>query len=576
MFLKSLVISNDSGIVREIKFHAGMNLIVDETPIDDLEATGNNVGKTTVLMLIDFCLGADGKGVYIDPENKKNEYSLVKSFLVDTHVLIKLTLSEDLQNPFANEIVIERNFLPRKEMIRKINGSKKMEKEFDEYLTNRLFSNHYDKKPTFRQIISHNIRYKDSSLTNTLRTLDSYTRDEEYEALYLFLFGCDFDDGNKKQDILFKIRTENAFKTRLEELQTKSAYEASLELILDDINKLNLKRASIVVNEVFEKTLHELNEVKYQINLLSSKNSKIKLRREIISEAIASIKSNFFEFDEPQLKELYDDVTGRLSDVHKSFEDLVKFHNKMVQEKVRYISKELPSLDSEIFENEKNIKSLLKRENHLANSISKTDSFEEFEKIISLLNEKHRYKGEYEAIINQIKTAEDNIRKYNSELDVIDNFLFSTDFEYRVKMQLSRFNTFFSRVSEELYGERYAVKHDVTKGKKNGKKFYKFSSFNTNFSSGKKQGEITCFDIAYTLFADSEDIPCYHFLLNDKKELMHDNQLVKIAGLVEREKNHVQFVASILRDKLPFELNQERFFVVQLSQSDKLFKIEGE
>ena len=77
------------------------------------------------------------------------------------------------------------------------------------------------------------------------------------------------------------------------------------------------------------------------------------------------------------------------------------------------------------------------------------------------------------------------------------------------------------------------------------KKLYKFSSFNTNLSSGKKQGEISCFDIAYILFADEENIPCLHFILNDKKELMHDNQLVKIAEIVKTE--NIQFVASILR-----------------------------
>ncbi|MDF4350714.1 DUF2326 domain-containing protein, partial [Vibrio parahaemolyticus] len=62
------------------------------------------------------------------------------------------------------------------------------------------------------------------------------------------------------------------------------------------------------------------------------------------------------------------------------------------------------------------------------------------------------------------------------------------------------------------------------------------------------------------------------FLLNDKKELMHDNQLVKIADLVN--KNNVQFVASILKDKLPDSLNNEDYFVVKLSESDKLFRIE--
>ena len=73
-------------------------------------------------------------------------------------------------------------------------------------------------------------------------------------------------------------------------------------------------------------------------------------------------------------------------------------------------------------------------------------------------------------------------------------------------------------------------------------------------SSGKKQGEISCFDLAYTLFAKDEKIPCLNFLLNDKKELMHDKQLVKISEFVN--KNNIQFVASILKDKLPEEINK--------------------
>ena len=90
-------------------------------------------------------------------------------------------------------------------------------------------------------------------------------------------------------------------------------------------------------------------------------------------------------------------------------------------------------------------------------------------------------------------------------------------------------------------------------------------------SSGKKQGEISCFDLAYTLFADEENIPCLHFLLNDKKELMDDKQLVKISEFVNR--NNIQFVASILKDKLPDEINKDDYFVVKLSQNDKLFRI---
>ena len=188
------------------------------------------------------------------------------------------------------------------------------------------------------------------------------------------------------------------------------------------------------------------------------------------------------------------------------------------------------------------------------------------------MNEKFRKKGEYENVIQQLEEVENNMKDYNKQLTEIDDELFSDDFEQVVKTQLNKFNKYFAAISNNLYGEQYALKYDIVTNRKN-QRLYKFNAFNTNLSSGKKQGEISCFDIAYTLFADEENIPCLHFLLNDKKELMHDNQLVKIADFVN--KNNIQFVASILKDKLPEELNDEKYFVVKLSQSDKLFRVEN-
>jgi len=189
MFLKSLTIScGDGTIIRDIRFHNGLNLIVDETPIGSGKETGNNVGKTTVLMLIDYCLGADAKGIFSDPEDRRKEYKDVKTFLMDNKVKISLVLKENLSQEKSREVFIERNFLTRKNKIQGIDGKNKTNDEFEEELTNILFPGHYGKKPTFRQIIAHNIRYKDTSINNTLKNLDPYTRDDEYEALYLFLF----------------------------------------------------------------------------------------------------------------------------------------------------------------------------------------------------------------------------------------------------------------------------------------------------------------------------------------------------------------------------------------------------
>ena len=568
MFIKSLTITSGTAVIREIEFRKGLNLIVDES---ENQITGNSVGKTTVLKLVDFCLGSDKKNIYVDPETKRSEYKLVKDFLVENKVLITLCLTSDLDNDKANEIIIERNFLSSvKEGIRRINGQQVLAENFEIELGKTLFPDHLEDKPSFRQIISHNIRYKDENINNTLKTLDKFTTDAEYETLYLFLFGCEFTKGNIKQEILIKIKQEDTYKSRLEKNQTKTAYETALSLINNDIEFLNKKKSSFNLNENFEKDLDKLNSVKYEVNKLSSSIGKLNIRKDLIKEAEVELLSSKSNIDIRQLEIIYEQATNKVKNIQKSFSDLVTFHNTMIEEKVKFISKELPALDKAILENNKYLQRLLEDEKRLSILITKSDSFEELEIIISELTEKYRKKGEFENIIQQLNEVESNIESFNEQLSEIDTELFSDSFEQVVKTQLNKFNKHFASISNELYGEQYAVKPDIITNRK-GQKLYKFSSFNANMSSGKKQGEISCFDLAYTLFADEEYIPCLHFLLNDKKELMDDKQLVKIAEFVNR--NNIQFVASILKDKLPEEINKEDNFIVKLSQNDKLFRI---
>lgn len=569
MFLKELSITSGHKVIRELFFHKGINLIVDETA-DGI--TGNSVGKTTVLKLIDFCLGGNPKHIYQDAENKKQDYKLVKDFLIDNKVLITLVLSADLDDDNAEQIVIQRNFLARKEIIRRINDEDYTEAEFELKLLSLLFPNQTMVKPTFRQVISHNIRWRDESINNTLKTLDSYTSDAEYETLYLYLLGCEFSQGNTKQEILAKLKQEETYKSRLEKNQTRTAYEAALGLISNDIDALNIKKSNLNINENFEADLDNLNQLKYQINKAGQEISRLNIRRELIEETEAELKTTASSIDLQQLRLIYQQASNQIDNLQKTFEDLVEYHNQMINQKIDFISKELPVIEQTIQHKQTTLNRLLADEKKLANIIAKSDSFEELEAVIIQLNEKFQKKGEYENIIQLLTEVEGNIKEYDGQLKEIDDELFSDSFEQTVKDQLRKFNKYFAAISNELYGEQYALKYDIVINKK-GQRLYKFNAFNTNLSSGKKQGEISCFDIAYIMFADAEGLPTLHFLLNDKKELMHDNQLVKIADFVNR--SNIQFIASILKDKLPNELNNEIYFVVKLSDTDKLFRIEN-
>ena len=573
MFIKKLIISTPSKVLRNIEFHKGLNLIVDDTPTINTQLTGNNVGKTTVLKLVDFCLGGKATEIYTDFEDKKSEYEEVKKFLIEQEVLITLILTEDLDLvDKSKQIIIEKNFLQNSRAIRNINGEPILEKDFENKLMSLLIPHQKLEKPSFRQIISHNIRYKDENINNTLKTLSKYTSDYEYETLYLFLLGCNFNSGARRQAIATKLKQEENYKARLEKNQSKESYEIALTILDDEILELDKKKKTFNINENFEQDLEELNKIKYKINKLSSEVVKLGIRKDLIEEAKENMENSTTNIDLKQLKALYNEAKLNISGIQKTFEDLVNYHNTMIVEKLKFITEDLPSLNERIRLENIKLNKLLEEEKVVSKKIAKSDSFEELEKIIAKLNEKYMLKGEFESTISNLNEVEENINRLKNELSNIDNYLFSDEFKELLKSQIKKFNKFFSTVSNELYGESYVLGFSEEINKKTNQTFYKFSSFNLNMSSGKKQGEILCFDLAYILFADSEKISCLHFLLNDKKELMHDNQLLKVADFVK--KNNIQLIISILKDKLPENLVDKSNIVIELSQNKKLFRIE--
>lgn len=568
MFLKSLLISTPTKVIREINFHKGLNLIVDDTPNSET-STGNNVGKTTILKLIDFCLGRDGSVIYKDPENKREEYKIVKDFLINEKVIITLTLVDDIETPHT-EVEISRNFLKRKEIICTINGEDVNVGELETKLMHTIFPSLNISKPTFRQIIAHNIRYEDIRLNNTLDILNAFTKTEEYETLYLFLFGCDYDEGRKREELIANIKSEEVYLKRLQRAHTKSAYKVALEDVGREIIKLEDQKSKLNINPQLDKDMSDLTAIKERLNSIGSQRNSLQIRRNIIQESIAGFNDQKFEYDLAQLQLIYQQASSLIPTLQHTFEEMVEYHNRMLANRIVFIESEIPNIEKQILALTKQFEELRLQEVALTEKITTSDTFEKLENIILALNKQYTLKGQYSSIIEQIEEVEKDLKKYQQELSQIDDGLFADDFQSRVDSQLSKFNAIFAEISDELYDERYAVKADMVTNRK-GQRNYKFSVMETNLSSGKKQGEISCFDIAYTIFADQEGIPCLHFILNDKKELMHDHQLVTLADIANRE--NIQFVASILKDKLPEQLQKEEYYVVELSESKKLFMI---
>jgi len=566
MFLKQVIIQNKNTIIRNISFHKGINLIVDETPINNSQqATGNNVGKTTVLRLVDYCFGADGKNIYQDTEFKKQPNTTIENFLKNTGIIVTVILVDNLDEVAKKQVTIRKNFLLRNKKVQEINGENIInDKEFDTQLKNEIFKSSVD-KPTFRQIISKNIRDEKNKMNNIVKVLNSFASSEVYEALYLFWLGIDTDNHNEKERLSLNKKKEENFQKRLKKEGELSLIEQQLAFLNGKIEELNERKNNFNLNKNYSSDIEKLNEIKSTLNRNATELSRLEIRKDLINESKEDLEQEFTQIDTSQIKSLYEKAKSLIVNIQVSFEDTVKFHNDLISEKLEYITKELPEIDQLIRKTTSKIASLRKEEDKLINTLNKSTLAEDFEKVISALNKQFERKGNLEEQKRLWLDSQEKLTRIDNDLRAINEGISSND--NQIQNRITEFNKYFSVMSNRLYGETYLLSTQ-----KNEKGYELIvTNLEGNPSTGKKKGQIAAFDFAYIEFADKLDIECLHFIMHDQLETIHDNQLNTIVEVANSING--QYIVPILRDKIPSNIDISDFEVLSLSQDEKLFKI---
>jgi uncharacterized protein YydD (DUF2326 family) len=565
MFLKKLTIYNGPTLIRDISFHKGLNLIVDETRTSDRRESGNNVGKTTVLRLINYCFGSDGTNIYKDTEFRDKTNTQIERFLKDNDIIISMILKEDLESAESREIEVRRNFQAYSNKILEINGEKQAPKEFPKKLKELIFRS-VNEKPTLNQIIAKNIRDEKNRIANTLKVLNPFTAIEEYESLFLFWLGIEVDTNARKQQLLREQTTENNLLNRLKREASLSQIEQSLIVVNRTIDELTEKKNSFNVNENYEKELDELNQIKRRINELSTSVSSLELRRELIVESKAELENEVSSVNGQRIRALYEEAKLLIPELQKSFEDTVMFHNQMIQEKIEYITKEIPTLESKLAATKREVSEFLVQEKKLALKLKKSGVMEELQRVVSDLNKAFEKKGTLEEQKRLWESSTEKLRVINEELTKINDGIDSK--EGLIRERITEFNKYFSKMSSSLYGEHFVLSYD-----KHEKGYQlKISSLSGNLGTGKKKGQIAAFDLAYIQFADAQGIECLHFVLQDQIENVHDNQINSLLTEIVSGVN-CQYILPVLRDKLPTDIKVDQYEIISLSQSDKLFRL---
>lgn len=560
MFLEKLTVISKSEIIREIQFHDGVNLIVDISK-NPTEETGNSVGKTTVLRVIDYCLGSDGKDIYFDSEfNKMND--LVFNYLNNSRVTFKLIL-RTLSNKY---IVIDRGF-PNNAVMSINNVNYKTETDFRRNLEAVIFKS-TETKPSLRQLMSKFIRKDAISMSNTVKFLHQSISASVYEILFLFLFG--FKDQKilkERFDLTEKIKKLKAKLKAVEGKNTLAFYNQLLLRTDNEIAVFEKKIKDFELNETYDEDIKELTRLTNVLSENHVKEANINSQIELNSKSLEELRNNKSNIDPKSIKYLYDEAKMFIPNLQVKFEELLTFHNKMISEKIYFIETNLEELKKQLHAIKYDIRELNKSKSEIYKILTSKGSFADLQRLQKQLNDLYGKKGGFTERIKLIIETKEEIKSNEEELEIVDAKIsnYYNDFQNKV----ASFNTYFSKYSELFYGDEYIFSYESKKG-------FQIDNVKMNVGTGEKIAQIAAFDLAYISFIEKQKLPYPRFILHNNIEQVDNNQLKSLFDIANTLNG--QYVVPVLRNRLMFlgEEFIEKYQIIELSQFDKFFRIPEE
>lgn len=557
MFLKQLTIEHNNQVVRVVNFHMGLNLIVDETSSTNKAASGNNVGKTTLLRVIDYCLGGDLERIYKDKETKTSNEK-VKNFLQDGNT--KLTLELENQDKKI-KIVRINNFPPT------INGEEKVttfEHEIGEILF-KLSSN----KPSVRQLIKKFLRIDSNQLDNIYKFLPVFSSSADYENVFLYLFGfTDHQVLREKADLNNSLKKLTNRKKALGTLKLGTLKQI-IKALDNDLKALEKKIEKFEVGDAVKSEVANLEKTRAEMSEVSLELGDVNTRIQLSSQTLENLKKTKANIDTSLIKDLYEQAGLLLEHVSKKFEEVLGFHNAMVENKLLFVTASVENLTLRKVKLEEKIEQVSLIEQKLLQSISKTGALDDLQKINQQIYVLKEQRGQKTALLTEVEDVEKKIKAVTDSLDLTKQTV--KLFEERLEENIFLFNESYRTFSKKLYDEEYIF--TCNKDEEGNYEFGITSMQGGAIGAGKKKGQIAAFDLAYLKYLEKKNAKTCRFQMNDRLEEIHLNQLKEVFEIADSIKG--QFIVPILRERIS-GLGEEfinKHLIVSLSQEDKLFRI---
>lgn len=563
MYIKSLRIYNgrENVVIREVVFRKGANFIVDA----ELSDRHNKVGKTTFLKIIDIMMGAKNRDdLYRDRDAGIVDHQL-KNLIEVEKISVELTVADALDNTSSEINVLKVELFARGKYF--INGNKVSSNKYREWLNGYLFDRD-QLKPTLRQLIGSFVRVSLGGDKSAFLRYLPYAKIGDYRAIYNLLFRVsDPELDQRKVELSQRIEEVTDAYKQFDLPGDDASLLGERSSLIDKYQRLCLRLENMMQSDSYLENARIVHQCRSEYEQILDELDRVDYRIDFYKEALASLTADMGDLS--LHKAFYDEVSPMLSQVQRSFEDLVRFNRVLRTNKRDYLNELL----SKLYEKRQQL------------TLRKNMLIEQYGDYLAFINDS--FADDYQSLLNELLDVKECIGKieaydsisksFDLKLDVLrselDGLRRIDDYDDRYiadpEMQMKKFNEYFTPLAHRINGESPVLRYNVDDAK-----FPLEIEGVSGSSTGTRKSLVAAFDLAYQEFSRAIRIRVPRFVVHDVVETIEGEGLRTIIS--ESNRIGCQYIVAVLREKLISagisKSEQEDCAVIELSESDKLFE----
>lgn len=559
-------VSANKSSFKNVEFSPGFNVVwADRTKESTKKDSRNGLGKSTLIEIIHFCLGANArknKGLLVE-QLSGWEFSLEMQYGNS-----KIITTRSIDSP--RYITLYQPPFPHIEKSHTLND---LNLQFGDLLFG-IQSPMEDIKylPTFRSLISYFIRRGKDAFSIPF---EHYRKQREWDKQVnnAFLLGLAWEDASKTQLLKDHKTGLDNFKKAVSSgivkgfVGTLGDLEAQKIRLKEQVRKDSLNLKSFKVHPQYEQIQKDANRLTEEIHDLVNKNTQEKRLLEHYDKNIQEENPP----DDELVSKIYSEAGIVLPDVTLNHIDSVlNFHKSIIENRKNFLTSEINKLKKRIVNREHLIESKSNERASLLEIMNTHGALEEY----TLLQSQHlKIINELKSVMNMIDNLQ-SLETRMSQLKIDQQYLQQEarrDYDERQLIR-ERAVTLFNEYSEKLYNAPGKLVLDIdTTG-------FKFDvDIERSGSAGISNMKVFCYDMMLArLWA--ERTPSPRLLIHDSTIFDGVDERQRALALeiaaTDSEKYGFQYICTLNSDYIPWkefsnQFDLKKFIKVTLTDQDE-------